>query len=413
MRIPALLLTTALTAAVHAQWPSLPADSAVDLTTRWRHWVQVEGSVDVNSNAIDNGMAMGLWQGGFLERGLRTRNSERMGTHNTAGYLMQGRIGWTGAPGLFGKENWRPVVSVGHREVMGVRFTRDLFDLTFFGNAPYAERTMNAGPSAHTRINYQTVGVGVRHARSTSFIRLDVVKGQSFSTSDIRRGQLLTATDGRQIDLLIQGELWQSDTAGSGLDRMNGIGAALSGTWAGACTLDEKPVEWRAGVQDLGFVQWNSRTMHLAKDTSLTYEGFHVTNVLALDGVFLDQDRLMDTLGLHQRPGTHTALLPFHATLAADMRCGTGWNVGIAADHVYLPGYRTQFTLSGARTIGTRAQVGLGAVYGGFGGFRVSAAARIRLGERAMVSIATPGLPGFLGGGTMGWGALVGVSVGW
>jgi hypothetical protein len=194
---------------------------------------------------------------------------------------------------------------------------------------------------------------------------------------------------------------------------VNGIGGAISGAWAGTCTLAARHLDWRVAVDDLGWVRWNDRSMHLAKDTGLTYQGFHVDNVLALDGVFLDEDRLMDTLGLRQRPGAHITLLPFHATVAADLRIGPGWHVGIAADHVYLPGYRPQVTVRGARTMGGRAQVGLSAAYGGFGGVRVGAALRVRMGERAMVHLATPSLPGFMGGTTMGLGALAGLSVGW
>ena len=402
-----------LAGAVHGQWPSLPADSAVDLTLRWRHWIAVEGSLDLNANTLDNGMVFNFVEGGHLDRSLRERNSARMGTHNTGGYLAHGSVAWTGSPGLFGKTGWRPLVSASVHEVVGLKFTRDLFDLTFFGNAPYAGQTMQAGPAAHVRMGYETLGFGVRDVHSRSFIRLDVVKGRSYSGSDVAQADLLTATDGRRIDLRMNGALWQSDTAYTGFDAWNGIGAAISGTWAILRPGPEKPLDLRIGVQDLGVVQWSDGTMHLEKDSSWAYEGFQVSNVLALDDILLDQDHLMDSLGLAQRTGTHTTLLPFQVHLNADLRAGARWNLGLGAMHVYLPGYSPQITLSGARTFGTCMQWGLGAVYGGFGGFRVSLAGRFRMGQHTLLTIATPSVAGFAGGETMGLGALVGLTVGW
>ncbi len=413
MRWATLIPAALLSANLHAQWPVLPADSAVDLTTRWNHWIHAEGALDLHSGTIDNGLAMGLWQGGMLDRDLRARQSARMDDRNAAGYLLHARLTWTGAPGLLGWEHWRPLISVAHREVLGARFPRDLFELAFFGNAPHVERTMHAGPAAHLRMNYQSVGWGVRSARSASFVRIDVVKGQSFSASDVVRADLFTAADGRRIDLGIQGELVQSDTAGSDLGRFNGMGAALAGLWAGSGAWGDRRVEWHVGVNDLGVVKWTDRSLHLSKDTAITYEGFAVANVLALDDVFINEDRLMDTLGLHQRSGDHLTLLPFHARASGAVHWNSSWTVALAADLVHLPGYAPQFTLSGARTLGERAQVGVSAVQGGFGGVRVGAAVRMRVGQHLLIDLATPSLIGLVSERAHGYGARLGITYGW
>src|SRR5690606_8188977 len=85
MRWATLIPAALLSATLHAQWPVLPADSAVDLTTRWNHWIHAEDALDLHSGTIDNGLAMGLWQGGMLDRDLRARQSARMDDRNAAG----------------------------------------------------------------------------------------------------------------------------------------------------------------------------------------------------------------------------------------------------------------------------------------------------------------------------------------
>ncbi len=411
-RIVALYILSGTVLSLHAQFHSLPLDSVVDLPGSWSHRITAEAYLDYNSNALYNELPIGLLQGDFLERDLRERSQDGLTGRNSAGYDLGMHVSWVGADSLFGRPGWRPMVRVANREVLGMRFADDLYSLIFFGNAPYEDSTARVGPSAHVTMRYQSVGFGVQDARSGSFLRLDLVQGQSFNASDIRRADIYTAPDGRLIDVDLLADYWSSDTAGSELGRNNGLGMSLSGRWVSRHLAGTTPFDLVATVQDLGFIAWNDNAVRIRRDTVIAFEGFNVANILDLDGVLLGEDQLLDTFGLRYGTGAITTLLPFRAALGVNAFLGERWQGGVEIEQRNLPGFVPQVTLTSSRRMGTRALLGAHLGYGGFGLLRLGLSARMRIGGRVFATLATSHVPGLAMGRTRGVGAMAALAVG-
>jgi hypothetical protein len=388
-----------------AQPLRLLPDSAVDQPGSWNHSIQVEAWADQSANTVDNEMLLGLIQGGFLDRDLRQRNLDGMQERNSFGYDLGARISWTGADSLFGKARWRPMVSAAYREVLGARFTKDVFALAFFGNAAYEDSAAALGGSAHTNMRYQTLGFGIADRDSRSYLRVDFVNGQSINASDLVTADVYTGVDGRILEAEIAGEYWNSDTAGNAIGASNGIGLAVSGRWSTWIHGDGRPLEFSLGVDDLGFVQWNERSVRLEKDSLIAFEGLFVDDLFDLDGVLGSGEQLLDTFGLRYTTGAFRTLLPFRAHMAVRMLFGHGWQGGFNMQQVNLPGFVPQFSLVGAKRIGQRTLLGGDLTAGGFGGIRFGFGARIGIGQHVVASLYTPHLLGFFLDGTSGLGA--------
>ncbi len=397
-----------------AQFPALPMDSVVDKPGRWANSIAITGWFDYNANSLYNELPWALYQGGFIERDLRQRSMDALGTkpRNTAGYVFGSRVTWTGRDCFLEHPRWRPIISVAHTEQMGTRFTDDLYQVTFFGNAAFEGERADLGPSAFTQVRYQTIGAGIQDSRSGSYARIDVVNGQSISKVDAEWAGLFTGTDGRVLRASILGDFYQSDTAGSEFGRSNGLGMAVSGRWATVIKRTAHPIDLAFELQDFGFVRWNGNATRIEKDTVIAFEGFDVANIFDLDQVLLGEEQLLDTFGLRYRTGGFTSLLPFQVSASASMRLSHGWTGSFVLDQRYLPGYVPQITLSGSHRCGKGALVGASLSYGGFGGLRIGLASRIRVCERVAVNIGTPNVPGFLLGATRGAGLSFGASVG-
>ncbi len=400
--------------AAFAQFPALQRDSLIDLPGRWGNRIEAEASFVFNANSVYNELPWALYQGGFIDRDLRQRSMDAVHekARNAAGHALSARITWIGPDCFLKHPHWRPMVSAAHHDVEGMHFTDDLFEVTFFGNASFEGERADLGPSAYTQTRYQTLGFGINDDRSGSYVRLDLVNGQSIYKADAEWAGLYTGVDGRVLRASILGDFYQSDTASSAFGGSNGLGLAFSGRWATTVRRTHRPIDLAFEVQDLGFARWNGNAVRIRKDTVITYEGFEVANIFDLDQLLIGEAQLRDTFGLQYSTGGFSSLLPFQASASASMELGHGWRGTAVIDQRYLPGYVPQVTFTGSHRCGSHALLGASLSYGGFGGLRIGLASRIRIGERVLVSIGSPHVPGFFLGTTRGAGLSFGVSVG-
>lgn len=397
-----------------AQFPVLPIDTIVDRTARYKNRVQLTGDFDYNANSLLNELPLALLQGGYIDRVLRQRSLDavRKKGNNRAGYILSTRLAWAGQKGFLGHRNWKPLISFSHHDQMGLKFADDLFDVTFFGNASFEGQRADLGPTAYHQTRFQTAGFGIQFRETASYIRLDLVNGQSLTDIDAKWAGLFTGEDGRILRATINGRFLQSDTAGSELGRTNGLGAAVSGGWSTELRRTELRTFLAFEVINIGFVQWNGNAVNLEKDTVILYEGIRVTNILDLDNAITGTAQLQDTFGLTYRTEGATTLLPFQIRGSITSQLSAFWTGSFTVDQRNLPGYVPQLSASATRRLGTHAQLGTSLSYGGFGGLRVGLGTKFRIGQSILVTVGTPHLPGFLMGSMRGAGAQFGLVVG-
>lgn len=392
--------------------PTLPHDPRVDLNTGYRNLIQATAQFDYNANTLLNELPLAIYRGGYLDRALRHRSADALNEkHNSAGYIIEGGLQWTGAACWERRPGWRPLIKVGYHDLAGLSFTEDQYQLAFFGNAAYEGRTAVLAPSAYTQVRYQSIGGGVLDAASGSFVRLDLLRGQSFAAVDAEWASLYTGDDGRVLRSALLGEYQASDTSGGGIDRTNGLGAAVSGKWV-FTTKGDRPVRFGMGMDQLGFIAWNGNTVNITKDTLIRYEGWQVDNLFALDDVIVNEETVIDTFGLRYERASAIRLTPFRAYAEASMPLNTDWQIGLSAEHRHLPGYIPQVTALASRIVGKRTLLCGTLGYGGFGSARLGLAAKRRFGEHMLVSVSTPQVAGFFTGRVRGLGLVFACSVG-
>ncbi len=399
---------------VFAQVPVLAPDPVLELgamQTR-SQWITVQAIGDQNASAIRNEMMVGLWLGRDLDRPLRERSWGTSQFGNRFGYELKGGLSWTGK--LLGGPHgtWRPTAGVEHTELLGVRYSRDLYALTFFGNADYAERTADLSSSAHENIRFQSFFAGLVDHRNGRSLRVALVKGQFLNASDIDQASLYTAADGRMLDVGLNARYWQSDTANSGLGAWNGTGMSVSGAWSWQLGSVPGPLWMMVTVSDLGFIRWNDRSLHVEQDTAVAYNGITVADVFDLDAVVLGEAQLLDTFGI--RP-THTAfarVLPFRASLALCTSPEERWQGGLRLDQQYLPGFVPQFTVTMARRMGDVARISANVAAGGTGGWRFGVAGQICVGTNFSADLSISQVVGLVDDSMRGMGAALRLQVG-
>ena len=384
-----------------------------------RDWLRVEASGLYDSNALRNDLVIGIRRGDVLSEDLRRSTQDGLKGNNRAGYALDLRATYVCGDTLFGDGSLRPMISVALHDVMGLRFTDDLYNLTFFGNTPYENRTASLGGTAFTQLSYQTVGFGFQDVASNSFLRLELVNGQRMNSATLRQADLFTATDGRFLQLDLDGSYARSDTAQQGFGTSNGLGLALSAAVEKPIRLLGKPGSIQLSVTDLGFVAWNGNAERVVNNSIIHYQGIEVDNIFDLDGVVLDQAELQDTIGLEFERGGFTQILPtkVEARLRTERRT-TGAYVypntyiwELLVDQRNLPGYSPQIMLTRSFWSEHQLKAEISLSHGGFGGTRVGIGAMWLASPTFIVALRVPNVIGPLAGSSHGAAIVLGLDV--
>lgn len=332
-----------------------------------------------DSNALRNDLVTGLWLGGDLSRDVRELSQDALQGRNSAGYEGSFRATYTWGASLFGDKSMRPLVSVGYRDLMGMRFTDDVYNLTFFGNAAYEGKTAVLAPSAQEEQRYQTIGVGMKAAGSETYLRLDLVNGQYLNAVHLQQADLYTAQDGRYIEADLDGTWSTSDTSGRQFSNGSGLGLNAGVEMNGH--LFGRSLKVFLEVNDLGFIAWNGGSQRLVKNDMVRYDGLYVDDIIDLDGALVGEGQLRDTLGLNTSSGGFMRPLPTRVRASFSLRNRSckfrprPRPEQFMVEQIVVPGYILHMTYTHSVAI-SRYWVGYGQVsYGGFGGLRLGAGA--------------------------------------
>ncbi|MCB9169391.1 MAG: hypothetical protein H6597_05835 [Flavobacteriales bacterium] len=368
-----------------------------------------EGAYLVDANSVYNEMLAGLTGGGFLDRELRQRSSDALRPVNRLGQELVLRMGALIGDSLFHRPGLQAMITVTHQELFGVRFTPDAYDLAFFGNADYGERTADLGGSAYLQQRFQTLGLGLHWSGSGSWLQLEFVKGQQMAGADLEEATLFTAADGRSLDAMVRGTYQFSDTSGSqGLEAFHGAGIALSYQWLWR----SDRARWNRGqtfrfrVDDIGVIWWNKRSRLVEKDSTYDYQGIQVDNIFDLGDVAIGSEAVQDTLGLRGEQRSFSTLVGYRVGVGYRVDLQGGWAAAMDLVQRALPGYVPLIALLADKRIGKALQVGLSGQYGGFGGLRLGFHLDLMVGRSFRLQLGTSNLLGPLsprGRGTSGY----------
>jgi hypothetical protein len=358
-----------------------------------RGFVRLEADYEYGSTTIHNDLMLGLIQAEFISRETRMRSSDAIDGSGVAGQSMGIDLCYMLHDSLFGRNHLRSQLHIGHRDMIGVSFDKELFDIAFFGNKQFEDVPVNVAPSAGEQQTFQKVGWGIVDERTLSSASISFVRGQRLQHIDLEKAVLLTTTDGRRIDAEIQGKYMLSDTADGPAAAFNGAGAAID-------IAINRPVNWlKSGwlsiqIADAGFVSWNKNTLSLDKDTSYSYDGILVENLFDLDGLVLGENAIRDTLGLNFEKGTKTRLMPFLASIGLSTAVSDRIHLEVSGQYRYLKGYTPQVRLNSHYQLGPFSRGSLLITYGGFTGLRAGIGYEALIAERLFVRAAIPNIPG-------------------
>jgi hypothetical protein len=331
-------------------------------------FLEVFGSVDARSNAINTHMMDRFLLGGKIQDRYIDKAIGELQNANRAGFSSRLGISYYNfADTLLGSPHWGLYLNAEDVSIGMAAFSEDLFRVVFRGNSGYkgSRAIFDQGRAEYLR--YQQMGIGIFHKKTLSGISIGYVNGQDYFLSKLDKASLYTSSAGDSLALAYQANIWQSDTSSRVFLSGSGAGAALAMQWrlpfaggGGYLMMD---------VRDLGFIHFSDQTVNYRADSVFTYTGIDISDVFDSDNVF-KAPVPQDSLSYSSAKLSHTIWLPAKIRLALLRELGLRDFYEIAVTAITREEFVPEIMLSYFFLPSDRWVLGASARYGGFGAFR-------------------------------------------
>ena len=365
-----------------------------DLFSDSKAYFEIQGGLDVRSNAFTNHFMDRMIFGGFIDENLKRDVSDRLIDQNRLGIGANGKISYLSLKdSLFSRENLGIALHLEQRFDGFASFTDDLFTLSFYGNSDFLGQEADLSRSYASWFTYQKYGFGIFDKRHFSSISLSMVNGQNFIQAEVPEASLYTSQDADSLLLSYQGEMALSDTANSGFWNTNGIGLALD--LQANIPLKEDGGFIHIELNNIGFISWYNTTHHFEADSNFLYTGVDLVDILDDDYVSSGVPALKDTLDYTESQSGKRTVLPGSAEVYLMKRLKEKHlmqaGIRVMPNRAHIPmvylGYN--YEINSSTLISTRFTVG------GYGNWRVGLGYE-RYWKDWYVRLWTEDLPGLL-----------------
>lgn len=371
------------------------------------HRVGAIGEFSMNSSALTNTFYDPFINGGKITTDIKDDVLNRTGGFNNIGLDLDYGFHYKQArDSLFGKEvEWSIFGTVMDRTHADGQFSENLFKLAVNGNKQFEGDTVQLADFDLNFMRYQHFKLGAFYYKNQmSFgIGLGVIRGEEFITADLSNANMYTAMHGTELALDLNMQLQRSDTGTTGFGALNGFGLSTD------LYFEYQDSDWGSvfvSIEDLGYINWNDRSLTYNRDTAYHYEGFYVNSLEGFnDSVYWDN--VMDSVGnaveTSYTKGSVTTALPtwFNIRYSKVLKNPNYW-VSSGVRLRFNANYSPYFFLRAERMFNGKGGVGAIFGYGGYGGVNFGLNAYANIKQRLVVGISADNLEGFISPATTG-----------
>lgn len=264
--------------------------SASQYNTNFLNYSKTGRSVSVNldfeagSNGMNTGLVNKLVWGGYIDNDLKKQSSKHLKGKNNFGLLLNYDV----SAFLKGNSKFDYLIGFKNQEVLNATYTKDFFNLMFYGNQSYKGQTADLSNCNINALRFQEVKFGAMMHKVDSVgkigISISFIKGeQLFYIKTNKNSSLYTSADGSELLFNSDFNMAISDTNNKRLGGFNGVGAS-------ADIFFETTYKSRLGkkcmlivnANNIGFIHWWNNSVQYSSDSTLRYTGYHIRTITDL-----------------------------------------------------------------------------------------------------------------------------------
>lgn len=250
--------------------------------------IQLNTQACLGSNAVNTTFINTFLTGGFIDDEMKASVSDRMlRSNNTLGFDWNTEVSFTNYNDTLLGKNWGFHLGISNRIYGDFAFEKNLFDLAFYGNKPFAGSNVSLAPASGEIVFYQQFKLGfiksfVNEKDKHKFgFALSFLNGNSRMMFNSSRMNMLTDSAGNYVDIDGQLSLLRTNPDYSYFLSNNGSGLAFDIGYDGC--INERHY-LHMSLNDLGFIGW-TRPGDIAEiDTSIHFTGIQINNIVTATG---------------------------------------------------------------------------------------------------------------------------------
>ncbi len=348
---------------------SLPA--SLDTTSR-KFTLSLLSSHDIQTSSINNTFSSKLIKGGLINDDLIQSNFDKHKTINHLGREFTNNLAVT-IQNPFKKieklNSLDLLFEAGYSSIVSGVYSKDLFGLVFKGNQNYIGDTADFSGTNFQYIDFQNIGIGFSHKKTKSSFSINYVNVQNYLLSDFSVATVFFAEDSSQIDLDLNGDL--NSTYSQKFNKGSGVSlnfkANIEVPWK-----DDSKAFFQFQVQNFGFAKVEN-ILRYRIDTTISYSGFNVDNLINLNTNYLENNLWQDTLNIKQDTISSWIMLPAMIQFGKVLNANSTYKLQSFFGIKMYPSlkYTPKIYAGIDYLISKNFHAGLSTSYGGFGNFRV------------------------------------------
>ncbi len=175
-------------------------------------------------------------------------------------------------------------------------FSRDLFNLTFFGNQPFNNKILDLNNTDFNSLIYSYLELSLGKSSEKNNLKTSIwmdfgfLIGHRFTDINFGKGSLFTEENGDYLELtLSESSIAFSDTSNKSL--VQGLGAKIDLFYSRQNTNSILLIS----AENIGGIFWQN-TLHTSIDTIFNFEGIQVGNIFELSDSVLSEVETFDSI---------------------------------------------------------------------------------------------------------------------
>lgn len=334
------------------------------------HELIVRGNVDYYGTSVQNDLLSKFIRGGQITEDIKTNSFDRHKAINRLGGIGEGEIEYRNyTKHLFKNKEWGFNIKVGYNLFAGLLYSKDVFGGVFYGNDRYLGETMDFSGTKFSYMAYQKLGIGLIDAKSKSSVTLNVYNVSDRVYGHIKEATVFQHADGNAVDVVLNGdfELKRNKKFNQGIGIGVDVDFKIPVNW-----IQERKAFIQFKIQDLGVSYMYEKQKVYSVDTSFTFTGFQLDDLIGDNTIFNESFNVLDTLGIRSTEKTRVALMPGFiqvAKMVDDLQTHkwqSFFGVRLYTTLVYSPYVFGGVDFKAAKWLHIGANIG----YGGFGKLR-------------------------------------------
>ncbi len=239
---------------------------------------------EAGSNGMSSRLVNRLVWGGYIDDQLKKESSKHLRAKNNFGISLNYDV----SAFVKGGKKFDFLIGFKNQELINATYSRDFFNLMFYGNAMYRGQTANLSNCNVNALRFQEVKFGAMFHTVDSVgkigVSLSFIKGeQLFYIKTFKNSSLYTSADGSEIFFNSNFSMALSDTNHKDLSTFNGIGASADIYFE---TVYKSSIGKRSvlivNANNIGFIHWQNKSVQYSSDSVLRYSGYNIKNILDL-----------------------------------------------------------------------------------------------------------------------------------